>query len=162
MWKQSYEPRVEVNEDGECRYADTGLIIPQTIHKTSLYSYIHVFCKGRKRPEKRTNIFPVHRLIAQAFLGNPPFGKPNVNHKDFDRQNNSPSNLEWCSQKENCRHTNHADRRHRALDIAKVQAIRKMRQENPGWGPTRISRALSLSEDAINCVLYRGSWSWVS
>lgn len=43
----------------------------------------------------------VHRLVAEAFLPNPD-GLTDVNHKDNCRTNNSVSNLEWVSRKENC------------------------------------------------------------
>jgi hypothetical protein len=46
----------------------------------------------------------VHRLVALAFLPNPE-SKSDVNHIDGARNNNSLSNLDWCTSSENKVHS---------------------------------------------------------
>lgn len=46
----------------------------------------------------------IHRLVALAFLGEPPDGKPQVNHIDGDKKHNAAINLEWVSALENTTH----------------------------------------------------------
>jgi hypothetical protein len=46
----------------------------------------------------------VHRIVCTAFHGQPTSRALVVNHKDFNRSNNVPSNLEWTTSSENCIH----------------------------------------------------------
>lgn len=67
-------------------------------NRTGDYYYsVSISCDG-----KETN-YPVHRLIAMAFLENPNNLRC-VNHKDGNKQNNHVDNLEWCTNGHNVRH----------------------------------------------------------
>ena len=46
----------------------------------------------------------VHRLICAAFHGPAPSPEHQTNHKDGDKRNNIPSNLEWVTAQENSQH----------------------------------------------------------
>ena len=53
--------------------------------------------------ESKTKDFYVHRLVAILFLDNP-LNKPEVNHKNKNKSDNTPENLEWTTSQENNEH----------------------------------------------------------
>lgn len=61
--------------------------------------YMVSLCKNGKNYKRL-----VHRLVAGAFLENN-LDLPEVNHKDYNTKNNKLDNLEWCTRKENARHS---------------------------------------------------------
>jgi len=63
------------------------------------YKTVRMMVNGKKKHLK------VHRIVATAFLPNPEY-KPQVNHMDMDKLNNSIHNLEWCTDLENKKHFN--------------------------------------------------------
>lgn len=65
--------------------------------------------KVRLYNENGSKSIYLHRLVAIAFLEKVN-GKNNVNHIDFNPENNRVENLEWCNHKENIRHSSKAGR----------------------------------------------------
>ncbi len=64
---------------------------------TKGYSRVTIHLDGEYYDKK------VHRLVASAFIPNI-YNKPEVNHKDGNKSNNSVQNLEWATSKENSIH----------------------------------------------------------
>jgi len=84
--------------------------------KTDRYGYKCVnLCKNGI-----TKSTTVHRLVAEAFIPNPD-KKPEVNHKNEDKQDNSVKNLEWVTSKENQNHATLPERRSKAKRRAVFQ-----------------------------------------
>lgn len=72
------------------------ILKPRINHK----GYIcYVLCKNGK-----CKSYIAHRIVAIHFLSNS-YNKPEVNHKDGNKQNNKVSNLEWCTTQENVQHS---------------------------------------------------------
>jgi hypothetical protein len=62
------------------------------------------YCKIKLTFDNKPFHTTVHRLVAECFIPNP-HSKETVNHKDGNKQNNNDWNLEWCTRKENDRHS---------------------------------------------------------
>lgn len=61
------------------------------------------YCRVTLFKYGKPHSFTVHRLVATAFIPNPDKLK-DVNHIDFNKQNNNVKNLEWCSRSYNVKH----------------------------------------------------------
>lgn len=83
-----------------------GKILSQKVHKG--YLKVNLNKSGQKSQPF------VHRLVAESFVPNPD-NKIQVNHVDEDCKNNSCTNLEWCTPKENCNHGTRNERISRTL-----------------------------------------------
>lgn len=94
----------------------------------------------------------VHRIIAECFCPNPEL-KPQVNHIDGNKKNNSSNNLEWCTQSENERHkydvlgVGHKKPSRRMFTDEQVRAIRE-----DSRGPRPLARIYGVSPNCIRQI----------
>ena len=79
----------------------------RVFRKTKKYGFIEV--NGRKKSTGYTSTYfkgkeiSTHRLVAWFFVPNMK-AKPEINHRDGNKLNNSAMNLEWCNRSENMKH----------------------------------------------------------
>ena len=106
IWRdiEGYENRYQVSNLGNvkslnyCGNTYTERILKPGKHHTG---YLLVRLPS-DNPDKPKNLL-IHTLVAKAFIKNPD-NKKLVNHKDGNKHNNTVSNLEWSTYKENRQH----------------------------------------------------------
>ena len=92
----------------------------------------------------------VHRLIAQTFIPNPE-NKPEINHKDGNKENNSVFNLEWCTQKENVQHAIKTGLKNdRKVSDEKLNEIRRLISK--GKGNTEIEKITGIPRKTVSNI----------
>lgn len=89
-----YEGLFSATEDGQIWSHRKQRFLKPT---KSPAGYLYVLIGKDKATRKHVY---VHRLVALAYITNPA-GKPEINHKDRNRANNRPENLEWVTHAEN-------------------------------------------------------------
>lgn len=90
-WKDvvGYEGLYMVSNNGKVK----SLRQNHLMHPTKARGYEYVKLRGLDKKDKS---FPVHRLVAMAFIPNPN-NYSCVNHMDENKSNNNADNLEWCT-----------------------------------------------------------------
>jgi hypothetical protein len=102
IWKaiKGYEGYYEVSNLGNVKRIHVGKGTAGGIVKTYFgngYLKVDLYVS-----QKRKKCY-IHRLVAEAFISNKN-NKPQINHIDSNRANNSLNNLEWTTQKDNMVH----------------------------------------------------------
>lgn len=100
IWKEidGYNGDYLVSNLGEVKSLKSGIpkILSQNLDVKG-YWYVPLSCNGIRKNQR------IHRLVAQAFLPNND-NLDQVNHKNLNKDDNTVSNLEWCSSAENIAH----------------------------------------------------------
>ena len=85
----------QISTDGRVKARSGKILAPND----NGFGYLHVHLMKDGKPHAKK----IHRLVAEAFIDNPE-QKPQVNHIDGNKANNSLDNLEWTTCSENMKH----------------------------------------------------------
>lgn len=112
---------------------------------------------SKEQGVKRTHY--VHRLVAEAFLGEP-VDANEVNHLDGDKTNNKVENLEWTTHSSNLQHAVRTGLAGRvSLTVAEVRRIRDLISR--GVRCTEIAEQFGVSLSAVNHIRLGHTWTWL-
>ena len=124
--------------------------------------YMAVTIKGQPRY--------VHRMLAMAFILNPS-NKPHVNHIDGNKQNNSLSNLEWCTHQENMAHAGKMGVLNRpnlgkgekcpAAKLTEKMVIEIKQLLARGFSQTMIAKQYGVNKSTVRWIKIGRTWSHI-
>lgn len=152
-------PAYEVSEHGTVRRCkDNVLRIPYvTIWG---YQYLCLRNNGKKQA------MGINRIVALAFLGQPPSPKHHAAHFDGDKANNHVSNIRWATRSENERDKVRHGRsnrgeghgRHKLTkdDVIKVRELLSKRISH-----NDIAECFNVARTTISSISTGKSWGWM-
>jgi len=158
-WKRvvGYESKYEVSDSGLVRKT-SGAILGQWKNSSG---YMMVRLSSPRSQER------VHRIVAAAFIPNPS-RLPHINHLDFNRANNHVNNIEWCSPRQNLRHSRNAGRMppcqwagrrgwNAKLSDSKAEQIRReYKNGGTSWGILSIK--FGINKKSIGKIIHNKSY----
>lgn len=178
IWKDvdGYEGIYQVSNKGRIKSLDRCFIrkdgkpirlkgqILRGHHDTKGYIQIELKCRGKR------DLRALHRLVALAFIPNP-YNKPQLNHKDGNKENNCTENLEWCTCQENIRHAWDND-----LNKAKLgekhpnhklteEQVRFIKENYKPWdkeyGGAALAKKFNISQGPIQNIIKNKGWKHI-
>lgn len=162
-WKPiDFAPGYEVSDRGRIRsfMPKNGFPIPHLRHPFVDRDGHHVLTL---RVNKKSHFRSVHRLVALAFLGNPPTGKNEVCHKDGNPSNNRLGNLKWGSTADNTADRIRHGRTFRGerkivQRLTKADAARAHELRSEGLGLQEIADELKVSFSHVSAIIGGRRW----
>lgn len=137
IWKDAvgYESLYQISDSGRVKS------IKRLNYDINTKSYVWIFKENLLKPlinkkgyytcvlykNKKGKRIPIHRLVALAFIPNPN-NKPQVNHINGNKLDNSFGNLEWVTNQENAFHAAKNNLFYKKFVPNDVKLIRKMRK----------------------------------
>lgn len=150
-YEASNKGRIRSNKQGK-----TKLLKGSTSH----YGYRQV---GLYDKASKLKTILIHTLIAQLFIGHCPPNKQ-VNHIDFDRQNNTVENLEYVTQKENIAH-NVKHQRHvhgesvHTSQLKEFEVLQIFRDPRPA---SQVAQEYAISPEMVRNIRNGKSWKHIT
>ena len=115
--------------------------------------------------KRKIKTFKIHVLVAEVFIGPRPNGQV-INHKDGVKTNNSISNLEYCTIKENCIHAINSGlyvppcgEKHPNSKLTELQ-IRQIRRDTKK-SFAKIAKLFNCSPTTIGSIVNKQQWKHV-
>ncbi len=157
-----------VRRDRASNMTDAGYIMKPSLKK---HGYLQVILS--KDSQQKT--FRLHKLVMEAFVGPYPAGME-IHHKDYDRTNNTLTNLSYVTRLENARYTVESGRynkdhgkhgKHRVgIDHWKAKVteddVRAIRQLEGKLTHKEISRLYGVSQYTIFAIIRRKTWRHIA
>ena len=159
IWKdiKGYEGLYQVGSFGNVKSLRKGRLLKP--HNRN--GYLHaILCKnGTHKTQK------IHRLVGKAFIPNPE-NKREINHKNSIRDDNKVQNLEWCTRKENVRHswrvgtsTKHFGTKSNGSKLTEKQVLEIRTKHIPhkycAW---QLAEEYGISTVNVYSILWRKTW----
>ena len=167
IWKPVFDGKYEVSSLGKVKTARVlrhslryliGRHLTQILNETG-YMRVCITVGGKKRS------MAVHSVVALGFIGPRPEGM-NVNHKNGNKTDNRPENLEYTTPKQNTQHA----LRNGLLAVGERQGSSKLtddgvreirRLHSLGESPTKTAKKFKVSKGCVEQVVYGTSWRHV-
>lgn len=149
--------------------SDTGVLLSRAPRRKSVGAMVpqlraNGYLRTKLCRDGRVLSVPLHRVVAWAFLGEAPEGRPFVNHLNGVKTDNRAENLEWVSHAENCRHSATVLRKQRGernpgavLRARDVLAIRERLARREGFAA--IARDYRVTYQTIGHIHRGRTWS---
>ena len=149
-------PDYEISEYGDLRNSASGKLGRGHAHRGYVGYMLNV-----GGPKKKFRF--AHRLVAKAFLGPQPEGKPEVCHRDGTKNKNHYTNLYWGSHRENmadtiAHGTNTPGEKNRASKLKETEVREIRRLVASGIRKAEVARMFGIVSCTVGCIVYGRSW----